>query len=272
MDDGLTRIFNQNPKEALANHIVGRKIFKYGKVTSTNDMASSAATQGEEEGAVFWAREQTKGKGRFNRTWVSLKDKGLYFSLILKPEIPAKDAHNITLLTAVAIVNGLHKFCGISFSIKWPNDIVINDKKIGGILTEMHTIARGNKFIIAGIGINTNFKHSELPVKESTSLKVLLKKDSCHESLLKQCLIEIDKYYLLYKNKGASVIIDEARQLSNLWGRQVKTETLGAQTNKNHKWVIEGTAVDFDDNGALIIRQNNGFLKHIWAGEVKLLR
>lgn len=266
MDEGIIRIFGNRDFKKLHNHIIGRKVYKYDTVSSTNDMAFIYGVKGEKEGAVIWARSQTKGRGRLGRAWISHKDKGLYFSLLLRPEIPVENASTITLVAAVAITNFLRKFSGMEFLIKWPNDIVIKDKKICGILTEMDAEVSKIKFMVIGIGINTNLRQSELPVQESTSLKILLQKELPHDTLLNACLKEIDAYYSLFKSNGYKAIIEEARHLSGLWGRQVKV----SQLNTNE--IIEGIAADFDDSGALVLRLHNGFLKHINCGDVKLLR
>lgn len=261
MDEGIIRVFQSKQIESPHTHTVGKKVYKYDTVGSTNDLAFMYALKGEKEGSVFWARAQTKGRGRFGRHWISHKDKGIYFSIILKPDILVKEAPKITLLIALGICKALRKFSGQQFLIKWPNDIVINDKKIGGILTEMDTEVGKVKFLIAGIGMNTNFKRNELPIKEATSLRIVMQKEINNENTLSACLREIDECYAQFKRSGFSHILKEVRSLSSLWGKQIKID--------GH---MEGIAVDFDVEGALIVRQSNGFLKHLYAGDVKLLR
>ncbi len=261
MDEGIVRVFHSKAIDSFPAHIIGRKVYKYDTVGSTNDAAFMYALKGENEGSVFWARAQTKGRGRLGRRWVSHKDKGLYFSIILKPDILVKEAAKITLLVALGICEGLRKFSGQQCLIKWPNDIVINDKKIGGILTEMDSEAGKIKFIIAGIGIDTNFSRSDLPVRESISLRILMQKEIDNENVLSACVKAVDERYAQFKRNGFSPILKEVQALSSLWGRRVKID--------GH---IEGAAVDFDSDGGLVVRQPNGFLKHFYAGDVNLLR
>lgn len=264
MDEGIIRVFHSREIDGLRTNIIGKKVYKYDTVNSTNDLAFRyALEQKEAEGSVFWARAQTKGRGRLGRRWVSLKDKGLYFSIILRPDILIKEAPRITLLCGLSICKAMRKIASSAFLIKWPNDIVVEDKKIGGILTEMGEIGSKTrvKFIIVGVGINTNFKPEELPIKEATSLSLLREEKAEQETVLSMCLKELDSYYLKFRNNGVVGIIEEARQFSSLWGKQIKINGLE-----------EGAAVDFDNDGALIVRQDNGFLKHIYAGEVKCLR
>ncbi|HAH19291.1 MAG: biotin--[acetyl-CoA-carboxylase] ligase [Omnitrophica WOR_2 bacterium GWF2_43_52] len=258
MDDGILRVFRG---KELDTRVIGKKIYKYDTVGSTNDSAFMYALKGEKEGAVFWARSQTKGRGRLGRQWISHKDKGLYFSLILRPDIVVNDAPKITLLVALSICKALGGYTHCQFLIKWPNDIFVDDKKIGGILTEMDAEIQKVRFLVVGIGINTNLRQNELPLRGITSLRVLLQKDIHNENLLGACLKEIDRHYFQFKKEGISDIIEDARHFSSLWGKQVKV---------NGK--PEGTAVDFDNEGALVVRQNNGFMKHIFAGDVELLR
>lgn len=261
MDEGIVRVFHSRQLDNLQTQGIGKKIYKYDTAGSTNDLAFMHGLQGEKEGAVFWARAQTKGRGRQGRRWVSHKDKGIYFSIILKPDILVSEAPKITLLAALSICKALRKFIDGEFLLKWPNDIMIEDKKIGGILTEMDAEIGKIRFLIVGIGVNTNFKRSELPAKEASSLRILLEKEIDNEHILGLCLKEIDSHYSQFKKDGLSYVINEARRLSCLWGKQVKINDSD-----------EGVAVDFDEEGALVIRQANGFLKHIFAGDVQLLK
>lgn len=261
MDEGIVRVFQVKRIEGLRTQIIGRKIHRYDTVSSTNDLAFMHALKGEKEGSVFWGRAQTKGRGRQGRRWISHKDKGIYFSIILRPDILVREAPRITLLVAVAICRALRDFSGRQFLIKWPNDIVINDKKIGGILTEMDAEAERIKFLIVGIGIDTNFTRNELPVKEAVSLKMLMRREVANETVLSACVGEIDACYGQFRKSGFSCLLKEARQLCGMWGKQIRADS-GTQ----------GIAVDFDTQGALVVRQASGFLKHLHAGEVTLLR
>lgn len=261
MDEGIIRVFQGKRMEALHTQIIGRKIHRYDTVSSTNDLAFMHALKGEKEGSVFWGRAQTKGRGRQGRRWISHKDKGIYFSIILRPDILVREAPRITLLVAVAVCRALRDFSGRQFLIKWPNDIVINGKKIGGILTEMDGEADRVKFLIAGIGIDTNFTRNELPVKEAVSLKMLTRKEVDNEAVLTVCVKEIDACYTDFRKNGFSRLLKEARQLCGMWGKQIRADN-----------GIQGIAVDFDAQGALVVRQAGGFLKHLYAGEVTLLR
>lgn len=261
MDEGIVRIFRPKGLDDPHNRIIGRRIYKYDTVSSTNDLAFMYGVKGEKEGAVFWARGQTRGRGRLGRQWVSLKDQGLYFSLLLRPDIAVKDAPGITLLAAVALVKALRALYAKEFLIKWPNDIVIDNRKIAGILTEMDAEINSIRFVAAGIGINTNLRQNQLPVKEASSLRILTRQEIVQEAVLKACLKELDNYYFQFKKQGIAAIIEEARHFSSLWGKQVKI---------NGKAV--GEAVDFDSQGGLIVRQSNGFLKSIFAGDAQLPR
>lgn len=261
MDEGIVRVFHSRQLDNLQTHIIGKKIYKYDSASSTNDLAFMHGLQGEKEGSVFWARAQKKGRGRLGRRWLSHKDKGVYFSIILRPDILVKEAFGITLLTALGVCKALREFSKGEFLIKWPNDIVVEDKKIGGILTEMDAEIGKVKFLVVGIGINTNYRPEELPIKEAASLRDLENVEIDNETILGICLKEIDGCYWHWKKNGLAQAIEQARQLSSLWGKQVKINDSDI-----------GVACDFDEEGALVIRQGNGFLKHIFAGDVKLLK
>jgi BirA family biotin operon repressor/biotin-[acetyl-CoA-carboxylase] ligase len=149
---------------------IGRKILSYNTVDSTNIIAFSLAEKGTHEGTAVFAEAQRQGKGRLGRGWVSPKSKGIYLSLILRPRISPSKASLITLLAAISCAETIRKICGLRALIRWPNDILINNKKVCGILTEMQVQEHRVRFIILGIGINVNIPLSKLP-KGASSLK-----------------------------------------------------------------------------------------------------
>ena len=138
-------------------------LFRSDKLSSTMDMALSLGSDSIPQGAVVYAECQTKGRGRLGRKWVSPKSKGLYFSVILRPGLPLSKISCITLLSAVAVVLALNKEASLPLSIKWPNDILIGNKKLAGILTELNAEQDRVNFVIVGIGLNINNRANEMP-------------------------------------------------------------------------------------------------------------
>lgn len=254
------------PSEIQANlhtKVFGKKIFHYEEVASTMDIAFNLALNGEPEGTLIISEGQQKGRGRLGRNWVSPKGKGIYFSLILRPKIPLLDASRLTILAGVAVSVAIKKITGLNCFIKWPNDILIEEKKVAGILTELNAETDRIKFIILGIGINVNTKKTLLP-KEAMSLKEELDKNISRLELACQVLRDIELLYLLLSKKGFNPIRDEWKHLSSTIGRRIKVVTL--------KDTVEGEAVDIDNDGALLVRNDSGFISKVISGDVIRVR
>lgn len=259
-------LFAQELGWRLNTEIIGRKILSYNTVDSTNTLAASLAEQGVREGTAVFAEAQKKGKGRLGRKWISPKTKGIYLSLILRPEILPEEASLITLLAAVSCAEAIRKICSLKALIKWPNDILVNNKKVCGILTEVQMNEQGLKFVILGIGVNVKTAKEALP-HEASSLEEETEKEKMQFSRLELAqglLRQLDQDYLLFKKKGRASITNRWRNLSAFSGKRVKV-FLSTKT-------IEGQAQDIDEQGALIVRLDNGFKQHIVAGDVVKIR
>lgn len=257
------RLFADELKWQLNTKIIGKRIYSFNIADSTNTIAYQLAEKGLPEGSVVTAEGQRKGKGRLGRSWISPKSKGIYISFILKPDIMPNQASQITLIAAVATTKAIRHVTGLSTLIKWPNDILINGKKVCGILTEMNAELDKVNFIILGIGINVNVKKRTLPVS-ATSLKEELNKDVSRISLAKELLQELDRQYDIFRTKGFVSIIDECKDLSATLGKRVKIIC--------HNRKIEGQAMDIDSDGALMVRQDNGFIEKVISGDVVVVR
>jgi BirA family transcriptional regulator, biotin operon repressor / biotin---[acetyl-CoA-carboxylase] ligase len=247
----------------LETKIFGRKIYAYNSADSTNTIAYNLAEQAEPEGALIVAEKQTKGKGRMGRHWVSPQGSGIYMSLILKPKISPTEAGKITLISSVAVAKTIRKITGLKALIKWPNDVYINDSKVCGILTEMSAELDLINFIIMGIGININTPKSSLP-DMATSLFLETKEKVNRITFLQSLLGEIEIYYNKLVKGGFSDIINDWRDLSLTLGKRINVEW--------RKQIIQGQAMDIDDSGALIVRDDFGFSHHILSGDVSVIR
>lgn len=248
----------------LKTEVIGKKILSYNIVDSTNTIAFSLAEQGMPEGTVIFAEGQRKGKGRLGRTWASPKSQGIYLSLILRPKIAPVKASLITLLAAVSCAEAIRKICGLSAQIRWPNDILVNNKKICGILTEMATQNHTVKFIILGIGINVNTPVGKLPSGASSLREETVKTEFSRLELARELLHQLDQDYLRFRQKGSKRVITQWKNLSALSGKRVKVSFA-------HR-TIEGLAQDIDEQGALIVRLDNGFKQHVLAGDIVKVR
>jgi len=257
------RLFEIEVSRDLNTNILGRKIFYFDSLSSTMDKAMELGVKGAASGTLVLAESQNQGRGRLGRVWFSPKYKGLYLSLILRPDMLPTQASILTLLSAVSICEAIKTISGINAQIKWPNDILIHNKKLAGILTQVVAETDKINFVIIGIGINVNTDREHLP-REATSLKAEAGGSFSRVELTRELLREFERQYLIFKEKGFKRIIEEWKNLSHTLGEEVK---IVCQNRK-----IEGTAVDLDASGALVVRMDNGFTEHITAGDVIMVR
>ena len=255
-------------KWKLKAKTLGKEVLSYKKVDSTNDIAYELAERGLREGSIILAEEQGKGKGRHGRTWFSPSKSGIYFSLILRPQITPNEISKITLLTAVATAKAIRETTGLQAMIKWPNDILVNNKKVCGILTEMKAEQDSVDFIVIGIGINVNNPIKQLPKGASSLIEELYRcgKDEqiSRIELTKKLIEKLEENYFLLKKDGFRPIIDEWKQLTDMLGSRVKV-TLQNRT-------FEALAHDIDPDGALVVRKDAGTLEKISSGDIMMLR
>ena len=257
------RLIPEELSRRLNTKIIGKQILSYNVVDSTNAIAFSLAKAGLGEGAAVFAESQRKGRGRLGRHWTSPKHAGIYLSLILRPKITLKKASLVTLLAAVSCAEAIRKVSGLQALIRWPNDILVNNKKVCGILTEVETNNSHLEYIILGIGINVNTPSAKLP-PEGSSLKEEAEGEFSRIELARELLRRLDQEYASFKDKGSAKIITQWRNLSAFCGKRVKVK-LAEKT-------IEGQAQGIDAQGALIVRLDNGFKQHLSAGDVARVR
>jgi len=243
--------------------LLGNKIFYYSIIDSTNNEAKKLALSGAPSGSLVVAEGQTHGKGRLGREWSSSPGVGICASFILKPDITPPEAPRITLLTAVAVAEAIWEKAHIVAMIKWPNDILIQGKKVCGILTEMSSEPDSVNYIIVGIGINVN--NDEFPEElqsKATSLKIEVGREINRIELMAGVLERMEYYYRSGLGPGFDKVIKRWRELSCNLGKAVKI--IG------RKEIFEGIALDVDSNGALIVKKDNGEIVKVLSGDVSL--
>jgi BirA family biotin operon repressor/biotin-[acetyl-CoA-carboxylase] ligase len=253
------RLFEFEVSRGLDTRAFGRKIFYFDTLTSTIDTAMDLGVKGALSGTLVLAEAQTKGKGRLGRDWFSPKYKGLYMSLILRPDMLPTQAPILTLLAAVSICDAIKNSTGVVTQIKWPNDILVGNKKLCGILTQVVAETDRIDFVVISSGINVNNDKKSL-IANATSLKEQKKEEVSRVSLLQEILRELEANYLVLEKKGASSILERWRQHNTTLGRRVKVYC-------QHKHV-EGEALNIDTDGGLIIRKDNGINEKVMAGDV----
>ncbi len=253
------RLFASEINRGLNTKFIGKKIYYFDSIGSTMDMAQELGIKQAAEGTVILSENQSKGRGRMGRQWLSPKYKGIYLSLILRPKISPNASAILTLLAAVSICEAIKKVAGMEAKIKWPNDIFIQQKKLGGILTELNAEADQIRFLVIGIGLNINNDKKSL-VSGATSLKEEKGQVLNRVELLQEMLRVLERNYLSFQNKGAGPIADKWRSLSATLGKRIKVSLSGGH--------LEGEAVDIDSDGALLLRNDAGLISRVTSGDV----
>jgi BirA family transcriptional regulator, biotin operon repressor / biotin---[acetyl-CoA-carboxylase] ligase len=258
---GPERLTDIDIQDRIKTRFIGRgEIHCFDNVGSTNALACSLASEGASEGTVVAAESQTKGRGRLGRPWESPLG-GLYFSVILRPEMRIEEISAMTLVSASAIVCAISEISSANPGIKWPNDIFIGDKKVCGILAETMGQPDRTDFLVIGAGINVNTAREKLP-EEATSMKAETGKTTDRAELLCLILENLERYYDIFKSKGFAAFREEVKGMSNVLGKEVRIET-----NRN---TVSGMAIDIDVSGALIVRDHDGKMNSIHSGDVIL--
>jgi BirA family biotin operon repressor/biotin-[acetyl-CoA-carboxylase] ligase len=253
------RLFASEINWHLNTKFIGKKIHYFEATSSTMDIAIELGLKGSSEGTVVLAETQTKGRGRLGRHWFSPKYKGIYLSLILRPKILPKSAPILTLLSAVSMWEAIKETCGLDTQIKWPNDILLHNKKIGGILTELNAETDAIRFVVIGIGLNVNNDKKTL-APGATSLKEQIKEEINRISLVQEIMRKIETNYLLFQKEGSEPIIEKWRNYNITLGKRVRIIC-----QKEH---LEGEAINIDADGGLLIRQDSGLIEKILSGDV----
>jgi BirA family biotin operon repressor/biotin-[acetyl-CoA-carboxylase] ligase len=245
--------------------VIGRDIRVFEQTTSTNDVIEKLARDGVKEGAVVFAESQTKGRGRLGRKWISPERKGLWFSVLLRPDLRPQEATQLTVASATALRRAIQSETGLHPEIKWPNDILIGGKKVAGILTELSAELDRVRHVILGIGVDVNLGAGEFPPelrKLATSLKIESGRAISRAELATAILRELDADYARICGGGFAEVADEWQEHCKTIGRQV-TIQIGERR-------IRGRAESLDDDGALLLRTDHGRLERITGGDVTL--
>lgn len=236
-----------------------QRIHYFPEIGSTMDEARELAKKKAGEGAIVIAEAQTRGRGRLSREWLS-PEGGIYFTLVLHPGISPAYAPRINLMASIAVAVTIRKLFGLKAELKWPNDVLIENRKVCGILAEMDAEMDAVNFVNVGIGINANTSIPQFE-KTATSLKDVLGREISRKEFLNALLVEIEHWQALLMKAD---LLEEWKKLSGTLDKDVRVVAPGE--------VIIGRAIDIDTTGALIIRESNGSLKKAIAGDCIHLR
>jgi BirA family biotin operon repressor/biotin-[acetyl-CoA-carboxylase] ligase len=246
---------------------LGKKVHYFQTLDSTNAMAYQLALRGSREGDVIVAESQENGRGRLGRQWFSPPFLNLYVSVILRPEIPPNQAPLLTLMAAVAAAETLGQFSGQKPVIKWPNDILLRNRKIAGLLNEMHSEVDLVHFVILGMGVNLNVDTENFPPEIrplATSLKRETGEAVPRKAFFSTLLLNLERWYDTFLNEGGRPVLEAWRDWARVKGKKVRVASFGE--------VLTGTAIDIDSDGALILRTKDGKQKRVVAGDVEYPR
>jgi len=236
-----------------------QRIHYFPEIGSTMDAARELAKKGAADGTIVIAEVQTRGRGRLSREWLS-PEGGIYFTIILRPRISPAYAPRINLMAAIAVAATIRKLFGLKAELKWPNDVLIEGKKVCGILAEMDAEMDVVNFVNVGIGLNGNNPVSCFE-RTATSLKDALGREISRKEFLSVLIVEIERRQPLLMKTD---LLKEWKNLSATLNRDVRVVAPGE--------VIVGQAIDIDTTGALIVKEKNGSLKKAMAGDCIHLR
>jgi len=254
-------------KSGLQTKVLGQHLYCYATIDSTNEAAKRAALAGALEGTVIVAEEQKQGKGRLGRYWYSPSSQGLWFSLVLRPPLKPTEASQITFVSAVAVCKALRSLTGLPLKLKWPNDLLYENKKIGGILTESSAEMDGINYLVVGIGININQQKNDFPteIKEkASSLFMASGRLWQRAGILVKILQEYEKEYEKLLIKGFEETLLDWREFNTTLGQEIVVTTKEESFN--------GIAENINENGSLLVRRESGEIEVLLAGDVTLRR
>ena len=249
-------------KQWLKGSLFGKRVFHFFKTDSTNRVALELGHAGEPEGAVVLAEEQTAGRGRAGRKWHSERAAGIYATLLLRPKLAPVQAPLLTMMAGLSAHTAVQAVTGLEVDLKWPNDLLIQGKKVGGILTEMHAEPGQIRFVIVGIGLNVNQEKfpGEL-ANTATSLRAETGKPQSRMELLVRLLREFESDYNRFVHEGVASVVARFESISSYAkGKRVRV------TNGTESYA--GTTAGLGPEGLLQVQRDDGRMMTVIAGDV----
>ena len=249
-------------RKRMKGNSFGKRVFHFFKTDSTNRVAMELGYSGEPEGTVVLAEAQSAGRGRSGRIWHSEKGTGLYFTILLRPRLSPAQAPLLTMLAGLSAQTAIAAQTGLVAELKWPNDLLLGGKKLGGILTEMHAEPSAVRFVIVGIGLNVNQEKfpSELS-STATSIRKESGKLSYRLELLARLLTQFESDYNRFLREGPAFVVERFESVSSFAkGRRVRVDT-GTES-------YAGVTAGLSPDGLLLVQRDGGPLSTVIAGDV----
>ena len=254
-------------KRSLAGKFIGHQLHYYEEIGSTNDEAFRLGLAGAQEGTALIAEKQNAGKGRMQRVWHSPAGSNIYTSIILRPQVEPARAPHISILAGVAVAEVLETYCPDRIKLKWPNDVLIDGKKVCGILSQMKTAANEIDFIVLGIGINVNISYSQFP-KEicnlATSLAIETGKEISRQELIISLYENLAKWYKQLLEDGFDRIKEKWLSISPMIGEIVQVIF--------QEEAVSGKAIGIDEDGSLILLAAGNKEIKVSAGDATIIK
>ncbi|MFB3819025.1 MAG: biotin--[acetyl-CoA-carboxylase] ligase [Candidatus Methylomirabilales bacterium] len=252
-------------RAGLRTRVIGRVLEVHDVVDSTNDLAMAAGERGAAEGLCILADRQAAGRGRRGRTWMSLPGLGLYASILLRPGLPAERGALITLAAGVAAAEAVGRVSGVPALVKWPNDVVLDGRKVAGILTEATTVGAELAQVVVGIGINCRHRREDFPEElrdAATSIALAAGRPVERQVLAAALFNALDGWYAVLCRGDAAAVVRASRAVSAILGREVTVLAEG------RAW--RGVAVNIDETGALLVQDAGGAVRRLVSEEVSV--
>ena len=251
-------------KEKVTSKEMGCEVHYHEEVTSTNIVAKELAGLNKPTGTLIVAGFQSQGKGRRGRTWVAPRDKDIFMSLLLRPQIKPTQASMLTLVMGLSVAQAVNEYLGINSQIKWPNDVVVGGKKICGILTEMNANTDNASYVIIGTGINCNTaEFTDAGLQDATSLAMVTGQEVSREILLSEVLARFETNYNLFlQTKDMTELIGSYNSILVNAGHDVKV------CGEGEEWI--GRAKGINEQGELLVEDSEGKVRQIFTGEVSV--
>lgn len=245
--------------------VIGRDIRVFKETASTNDTIEKLARDGAPEGVVVFAESQIRGRGRLGRSWISPAGKGLWFSVLLRPNLRPPEITRVTVSAATAIRRAIRTATSLEPEIKWPNDLLIDGRKVAGILTELSAETDRVRYVVLGVGIDVNQMSTDFPPelsKVAGSLRMAAGSIVDRAALVTVVLSELDKDYTRVCDGQFQEVAEEWESVCSTLGRRVTIEIGGRR--------LQGRAESLDPDGALLLRTQYGHLECITGGDLTI--
>ncbi len=255
--------FPEEVKSGLTTQFLGQQVHFFPSIDSTQHQLHSLAKEGVPEGTVVIADQQLGGKGRLGRVWHSPQGSGISMSILLRPKLELHRCPQLTLLAAVAIVEAIREQTGLPVMIKWPNDILLNGKKICGILTELNAESDCINNLIIGVGINVNTPSFPDELSSiATSLAIEKKESIQRVALIQNLLKRLEDLYLLYLEEGFAPIKARWESYAISIGRRVIIRQLSS--------TMTGLALGIDETGVLLVQKDDGGIEKVYSADIEI--